>query len=146
MLHFMETFVQSGDAELWVAAEGEGPPVVLISGGPGCCDYLGPVGQLLRPGFQTIRFDARGCGRSSPTSDFTLANAIADLEAIRLHFEFEKWVLLGHSAGCELSLAYAIRHPERVGRLILLSGGRFVDDRGWHAAYSAGRDAGREPP
>jgi proline iminopeptidase len=140
----VETFVHSGDVELWVADEGEGPPVVLISGGPGCCDYLGPVAGLLRPGYRTVRFDARGCGRSSPTSDFTVANSIADLDSIREQLGFDSWVLLGHSAGCEVALAYAVRHPQRTRALALLAGGRIVDDRQWHAIYAAGRDAGRE--
>jgi proline iminopeptidase len=128
-----------------VADDGAGMPVALSSGGPGCCDYLGPVAELISGAARTIRYDARGCGRSSATSDFTLANSIADLEAIRGHFGFERWVVLGHSAGCELSIAYTIVYPERVTALICLSGGRLVDDRSWHAAYSAGRDAGLEP-
>ncbi|MEO8540890.1 MAG: alpha/beta hydrolase [bacterium] len=142
----MESFIDSGALQLWVADEGDGIPIVLSSGGPGCCDYLGPVAELLRPGFRTIRYDARGCGRSSATSDFTLENSLADLEAIRTSLDIDRWVTLGHSAGCELSLAYAIAFPERVTALICLSGGRVVDDRGWHAVYSAGRDEGREPP
>lgn len=145
MLHFVETFVQSEDVKLWVADEGDGTPVVLSSGGPGCCDYLGPVAELFGAGFRTIRYDARGCGRSSPTRDFTFENSLRDLEAIRETLEIEKWIVLGHSAGCELSLAYAIRFPERVVAMICLSGGRIVDDRSWHAAYSAARDAGLEP-
>jgi proline iminopeptidase len=142
----VESFVSSGGVQLWTCSEGDGPAVVCVSGGPGCCDYLGPVAALLRPGFQTVRFDARGCGRSSATTDFTLENSLADLEAIRDSLGIQEWSLLGHSAGCETALAYAMAHPRRTRAIVCLAGGRFVDDRSWHRAYATGRDDGLEPP
>jgi proline iminopeptidase len=43
-----------------------------------------------------------------------------------------------------LALAYALDHPDRTTALIYLSGAGVQNDRGWHAAYQAGRDAGLE--
>jgi proline iminopeptidase len=45
---------------------------------------------------------------------------MADLDAVREHFHFEKVVLLGHSWGTVLALEYALRHPEHVSRLVLM--------------------------
>jgi proline iminopeptidase len=141
----METFVETGDARLWTIAEGEGVPVILCPGGPGCCDYLEPVANLLQGRARTIRFDPRGCGRSSLAANYTFEQSLADLETIRTHYGIEHWVVAGHSAGAEMALAYALAHPERTRGLVCLSGGRIVDDRDWHDSYARGRDAGLEP-
>jgi proline iminopeptidase len=42
-----EQFVRIDAARLWTIAQGDGIPVVLCNGGPGCCDYLAPVGAML---------------------------------------------------------------------------------------------------
>jgi pimeloyl-ACP methyl ester carboxylesterase len=52
-------------AELWAAVSGTGPPVVCLHGGPGTWDYLAPLAGLLDDTFTVIRFDQRGCGRST---------------------------------------------------------------------------------
>jgi proline iminopeptidase len=141
----VETYIESGEIRLWTTADGSGVPVLLISGGPGCCDYLEPVAALI-DGAQTIRFDARGCGRSSLSPCYTLSHSLADLEAIRRHYGIEHWIVLGHSAGADLALAYAVQHPNRAAAIACLSGGRIHNDRDWHAVYVEGRDAGREAP
>ena len=92
-----------------------------------------------------IRFDARGCGRSSPLGVYTVQGAIDDLERIREHYGVDHWLLLGHSAGADIALAYALRFREHVLGVICLSGGRIQNDRLWHAEYARGRDAGLEP-
>ena len=43
----MEKFVSIGNVRLWTTRSGEGVPLVLFNGGPGCDDYLGPVAALV---------------------------------------------------------------------------------------------------
>ena len=43
-----EQFVDSGGAKLWTISAGNGVPIVLCNGGPGCCDYLAPRLYRLR--------------------------------------------------------------------------------------------------
>ena len=50
-----EQFVDSEGARLWTISEGNGIPVVLCNGGPGCCDYLAPVGAMFDDLAQVIR-------------------------------------------------------------------------------------------
>lgn len=140
----MDRYVDVAGARLWTVTTGAGRPVLLSSGGPGCCDYLEPVASLLRSAAVT-RWEQRGCGRSGGLSPFRLADCLADMEAIRRSLGHERWIVAGHSWGADLSLIYALEHPEHVLALICLSGGRVNNDRDWHAAYRAGRDAGREP-
>jgi proline iminopeptidase len=140
----MEAFVPAPPGALWTLAQGRGTPVLMVSGGPGCCDYLGPVAELLDGQAMTIRFDARGCGRSSPAEAYTLAGCLADIERIREHYQVDDWIVVGHSAGADHALAYALQFPGRTRAVICLAGGRIHNDRDWHAAYSTARDAGLE--
>ncbi len=130
-----EEFVASGPAELWTAREGIGPPLMLCSGGPGCCDYLGEVDAMLDDLAQVLRFEQRGCGRSSAMGPYDLETCVGDLEALRMHFGFERWTIGGHSWGADLSLCYALAHPDRTRAVLYLCGHGFHDDRGWSEAY-----------
>lgn len=146
-----ETFVTLSDGvRLWTVAEGDGPPTVLLSnGGPGCCDYLAPLAALLVGGGRRIvRWEQRGVGRSGgePDGPFTIADCVAEMEMLRAHLGCERWVVGGHSWGADLSLMYALTHPERCAGLLCVAGGRVNNDREWHAAYDRGRQAGLETP
>ena len=137
--------VASGVA-LWTTVSGNGEPVVLLNGGPGMADYLGPVAALLDDTLCSHRFEARGCGRSSDQGPFTLATFVEDIEALREHWGHASWYVLGHSWGVDLALAYALAYPQRVRGVIGIAGGRVHNDRAWHAAYASRRDAEDMPP
>lgn len=141
-----ERIVDVNGASLWVTEAGAGPAVVLCNGGPGCGDYLAPVSAMLTDVAHVYRFEPRGCGRSSPEGPYDMATCVSDLDALREAFGHERWIVGGHSAGADLALAYALEHPDRTRALICVAGGRVHNDRDWHAAYSAGRDAGLEEP
>jgi proline iminopeptidase len=133
-------------AELWLCEQGAGPPLLLCNGGPGCCDYLAPVAALIDDVAHVYRFEQRGCGRSSPGGPFDLPTCLADIEALRRFLGHDRWIVGGHSWGANLALAYALSHPERTKGLIILAGTGVQNDREWHDAYAAGRDAGLETP
>lgn len=122
--------------------------MLLCNGGPGCCDYLAPVAEMLTPGARVVRWEQRGCGRSTTDGDHELATTLADMEAIRRHYGFECWIVGGHSWGADLALAYAWHYPERVAGLMAISGGLLVKDRTWNEAYHAGKEGQGEalPP
>ena len=106
---------------------GTGTPVVILSGGPGFeVDYMRPVAELL-PAYRRILLEQRGTGRSRPPKlngpDMTLEVAVADLEALREHLEQSRLVLVGHSWGGILAMAYAAAHPDRIDRLVLIGSG-----------------------
>ena len=137
-------YAEEGNVKLWTTAQGEGVPILLCSGGPGCCDYLEPVAELLSG--RRIRFDARGCGRSAAAAAYSVATSLADLEIVRRHYGVEKWLVIGHSWGADLALLYALAYPQHCLGLACLSGGLVHNDREWSRAYRAGRDAGLEQP
>ncbi len=136
----MEQYIQSGSASLWTIISGQGAlPVLLVNGGPGCDDYLAPVAAELDAMCQVIRFEPRGCGRSSWDGQYDLATTLSDLDQVRRHYNFERVLLVGHSFGPDLALTYLLQNPEHVLGLVGLAGGRIVNDREWHAAYTAAK-------
>ena len=70
-----------------------------------------------------IRYDARGNGLSDwDANEISLEAWVSDLEAVVDAAALSRFPLFGFSQGCAVSIAYAVRHPERVSRLILLGG------------------------
>jgi proline iminopeptidase len=127
----------SGGAELHYSSTGTGTPIVILSGGPGLnVDYMLPVAEFLPSGYQSIAFEQRGTGRSRPQgfdpASLTVHAVVEDLEALRVHLRQERLSLLGHSWGGMLAMAYAVAHPDRVERLILVgSGGPTLEFQQW---------------
>ena len=135
-----ERFVSSNGTKLWTASSGSGLPILAFNGGPGCDDYLGPVAYLIDDSCQVVRFEPRGCGRSDWDGNYGLETLLIDAENIRQAYQFDKIVVLGHSAGPNFALAYALKHPDRTIGVIGIAGGKFVDDRAWHKTYRTQRD------
>jgi proline iminopeptidase len=110
-------------AELVVEAFGpaDGPAMIVHHGAPGLGSRnepkrsFGPFADRMR----VIVFDARGSGESSDDEPFTHEQWVADVDAIRAHFGYEKIVMAGGSYGGFIAMEYAITHPDRVSALIL---------------------------
>ena len=70
-----------------------------------------------------VRYDARGNGLSDRTPDEISFEAfVNDLETVIDAAGLTRFALLGISQGCAVSIAYAVRHPERLSHLILYGG------------------------
>jgi pimeloyl-ACP methyl ester carboxylesterase len=88
-----------------------------------------------------IRYDERGCGLSDwDVKDLSLEAFVEDLEAVAGRLGLDRFPLLGISQGCAVSIEYAVRHPERVSGLVLISGYA----AGWRHLASAEEQARRE--
>jgi len=116
------------------ATVGSGPPLVKTANWLNHLEYdwESPVWRhwfrALASERTFIRYDARGNGLSDwDASDLSLDALVADLEAVVDAAGLERFPLLGISQGCAVSVEYAVRHPERVTRLILYGGYA----RGW---------------
>lgn len=142
----IEKFVQSGSVKLWTTSSGSGLPLLLCNGGPGLCDYLADVAAMVSDVAQVVRWEQRGCGRSDASDHYSIEQTFEDMEAIRTHFGFEKWLVGGHSWGADLALMYALKHRQRVLGGLCIAGGRLNNDREWHKAYKAGEEKGELQP
>lgn len=92
-------------------------PTVFLHGGPGAGLSHACLNSFDLSCHDLVLFDQRGAGRSTPSAELegnTTAALIEDLERIRTHFGFDRWMVAGGSWGSCLALAYAQVHPERV--------------------------------
>jgi proline iminopeptidase len=110
--------------ELFTRRVGEGPPAVVLHGGPGAHhDYLLPAFDALAEGRELLYYDQRGGGRSPVARDVPVgwSEHVADLDALRAEWGLERLTLVGYSWGGLLALLYALEQPGRVERLALVS-------------------------
>ncbi|MGA5298605.1 alpha/beta fold hydrolase [Nucisporomicrobium flavum] len=129
--------VRVGDAALHVGVTGDGPDVVVLSGGPGCVQYL--ERDDLAPREHRAWFpEPRGVGRSGG-GPHTMEEAVADLEGIRAAAGVDRWIVLGHSWGADLAVRYAVEHPGSVAAVVGVAGRGPQLDRTWSEAYEAGK-------
>lgn len=104
---------------------GEGDPLLCIPGGPADSRYLGDLGGLSAHR-RLIVPDLRGTGCSAVPEDpstYRCDRLVDDIEALRRHLGLPRTDLLAHSAGANIAVQYAVRHPSRVGRLALIAPG-----------------------
>lgn len=120
MIHVEEVAVPG--SRLWTASTGQGLPVVLAHGGPGLSNNLGRVAEMVNDLARVHLYDQRGSGRSSKDGPFDVATFVSDLEHLRRHWGYERWVVGGHSWGAALALFYALAHPNRTIGVIYLAG------------------------
>jgi len=119
-----QTTVELNGVRIYTRRVGDGPPVVVLHGGPGAHhDYLLPQYDRLALGRTLLYYDQRGGGRSPVPRDTPVGwrEHVADLEALRDHWGLDRVTLLGYSWGGLLAVLYLLEHPERVERLALVS-------------------------
>ncbi|MEV6417171.1 alpha/beta fold hydrolase [Kribbella sp. NPDC051718] len=107
---------------LWTKVSGEGPPVVLVHGGPGWWDVLDGLAAMIADLATVHQWDQRGAGRSERRGPYTVDRFVADLEVVRRSTGHERIILIGHSWGAGLALQYCLAHPDRVEHLAYVSG------------------------
>lgn len=123
------------------ATSGKGPPLVRA---PHWLTHLefDARSPVWRPWLQAlgsrntlVRFDPRGCGLSDrEPAEVSFEAWVRDLETVVDAAGLERFALLGASQGAPIAVAYAVRHPERVTKLVL------------HGAYARGRLARANTP
>ncbi|MDH3710711.1 MAG: alpha/beta hydrolase [Cyclobacteriaceae bacterium] len=139
---YQEGYVNSAGVRIFYRAFGSGQPLLIINGGPGMSsEGFIPLAKTLSKNYRTIIFDQRGTGKSimihPDSKNITMDLMTADMEALRNHFKFEGWTLMGHSFGGMLAAYYTGKHPQMVQGLILSSSGgldmqlfSYIDIRG----------------
>jgi pimeloyl-ACP methyl ester carboxylesterase/DNA-binding winged helix-turn-helix (wHTH) protein len=111
------------------ATSGTGPPLVKPANWLNHLDFdwESPVWRHwmteLSRDHTLVRYDERGSGLSDrDVPDLSFEAWVRDLETVVDAMGLERFPLLGISQGCAVAMAYAVRHPERVSRLVLYGG------------------------
>ncbi len=110
--------------------EGNGPTVVMLHGNPSWSFYYRNLVLALCHRYRCIVPDHMGCGLSDKPGDdryeYTLARRVDDLERLLEELGLrENITLVLHDWGGMIGMAYAVRHPEVIKRLVILNTGAF---------------------
>ena len=127
---------------------GYGQPIVLLHGLGGGAESLRPLVALLAPRHHVYAPDQLGFGGSDkPLIDYRITTLVEFLHGFLDAVGLERPDLLGHALGARVASLYALEHPGRVGRLVLVSGAGYrpdLDDRTARAlAFATIADARR---
>ena len=108
---------------------GNGPPLLKAPNFMSSLehDWRSPIWmhlyRFLAEGHTLVRFDQRGNGSSDlDPLEITFNSFVEDMEAVVNESKIDKFPILGVSQGCAVSIAYAIRNPNKVSHLILIGG------------------------
>jgi pimeloyl-ACP methyl ester carboxylesterase len=106
-------------------ASGVGPAIVLLHGLTATRRYVVMGSRTLeREGHRVVSYDARGHGRSTAAPEpgaYGYDRLARDLEAVLNALGLERAILAGASMGAHTALRFALRHPERVAALGLIT-------------------------
>jgi DNA-binding winged helix-turn-helix (wHTH) protein len=125
-VRFCETWDK---VHLAVAVAGRGMPLVKTANWLNHIEFdwespvWSPLFSRLAAQCQLVRYDERGIGLSErDVPNFSFEAFVHDLETVVDDCGLQRFGLLGISQGVPVSIAYAVRHPERVSRLVLCGG------------------------
>ena len=82
-----------------------------------------PLLRDLSAKYRLITYDGRGTGLSDrEVQDFSLDTMVEDMEAVVDAIDLEKFSVVAYSQSCMVSVAYAVKHPERVANMVFFGG------------------------
>jgi proline iminopeptidase len=121
-------YITVTDGKLYYATFGSKGtvPVIVLHGGPGLdSSYLLPQMSQLGDENEVTFYDQRGSGKSLgfalDTKSINMEKFVSDLDAVRAQLGYEKFTVIGHSWGGLLAMNYALKHPEHLNAMILVS-------------------------
>ena len=127
---FADHFLDRGGLRLHYLDEGQGEPVVMLHGNPTWSLHFRALVLALRDRFRVVVPDHMGMGLSDKPGDgqyrYCLQSRADDLTALLDHLGLVRGVtLIMHDWGAMIGMAWAVRLPKRVGRLVVLNGAAF---------------------
>jgi pimeloyl-ACP methyl ester carboxylesterase len=118
-------FIEIDGLRVHYRDEGSGPPLVLLHANFANLYMWERWAAELKGRYRVIRFDLSGHGLTGPdaSNDYTLERNVKTFGLLLDRLNVQRAVLAGTSVGGTIAMHFAVRHPERVERLILISPG-----------------------
>jgi pimeloyl-ACP methyl ester carboxylesterase len=130
----MSPTITAQNVQTHVTDQGSGAPVLFLHGAPDSAEMWAGVIAHLGAGYRAIAPDLPGFGRSTAPDpfDYSLDNQARWVGAVLAALDLrEPLNLVMHDFGGHFGLAWAVRHPEQVRRLVI-SNTNFFSDYKWH--------------
>ena len=107
---------------MYYEIHGHGQPLVLLHGGMTTIEDFGLVAPAFAQSRQVIAFDRQGHGHTADIDrPFSLEQWADDTAALLRYLNIEKADIMGYSTGGSVAIAFALRHPRMLRKLILVS-------------------------
>jgi pimeloyl-ACP methyl ester carboxylesterase len=131
------------DGEIAGVLGGDGPPALLLHGGPGLSDYLASLADELDGLFTVARYQQRGLPPSVEEGDRSVDGHVADAVAVLDGLGWDRAWIIGHSWGGHLAMHLGVAHPERCLGLVSIDALGALPDGG---AQAMGENLTRDLP
>ena len=115
---------KNGAVKLHYVTLGKGPLLVMVHGFPDYWYTWRKQMPALAEHFQVVAYDQRGYNESAQpegVENYTVDKLVADLDAVIDHFPQKKAIVAGHDWGGMVAWSYAMAHPEKTERLMILN-------------------------
>lgn len=107
--------------KLFFREYGNGQPIVILHGLFGSSDnWLTQAKLLAEAGYRVITVDLRNHGLSPHDDEFDYQSMVNDLEALFDLLSLDNPTLIGHSMGGKAAMNFALAHPDKIARLIIV--------------------------
>ncbi len=125
--------------QMYYEIHGAGEPLILLHGGFGLTGMFGALLPQLAAGRQVIAADLQGHGRTADIDRPLRLDWLADdIAALIRHLGLPQADVMGYSMGGAAALRAAIRHPELIRRLVVVSAP--FKRSGWYPEQLAGME------
>lgn len=117
-----EIYVELNDINISYEIHGEGHPLILLHGFAMYKEFWNWHVKELSKEFKIITLDSRGCGKTDhPTKPYSMDELADDIRSLMDYLNLDKTYLAGHSFGGMIAQHFALKYPNRLNKLILMS-------------------------
>lgn len=118
----LDRYADVNGINLYYETHGAGRPLILLHGGLGSGEMFGPILPALAAGHEVIAVDLQGHGRTADIDRPLDVRLMADdIAALIGHLGLERPDLMGYSLGGGVAMHTAIRYPDLVRRIVVVS-------------------------
>ena len=115
-------YAEVNGINLYYESHGTGRPLILLHGGLGSGEMFAPILPALSEHHQVILVDLQGHGRTADIDRPIDVRLMADdIAALIDHLGLEKPDLVGYSLGGGVAFFTAVKHPQKIGKLVMAS-------------------------
>lgn len=108
------------EQKLFFRKMGQGKPMIILHGLFGSSDNWMSVAKVLAESFEVYVIDQRNHGQSFHAPEHNFDVMAKDLQGFITENEIADPIILGHSMGGKVAMNYALEHPKKVDRLIVV--------------------------
>lgn len=113
--------VKANDIELYFEESGNGDPIIFVHGWMEDYSMWSSQIEYFSREYMVVAYDQRGHGRSDkPEKGYSIQTLSDDLFSFSQNLNIERFILIGHSMGGMAAMVFALAHPDKISKLILI--------------------------